>query len=222
MKTNAKVAVIICGPGNRDGSEIRETIFTLLALCQQNAEAVFFAPDKKQKDLINHLTGETCEKETREILTEAARLARGKVQPLSELDPKNFDALILPGGAGMAKNLSDFNTKGTKGSVIPELLNALTVFFNQSKPIGAICIAPTLLALAFAGKGLQLTVGKQCEVSQQIEQLGHKHIECTPNECVVDHSHKIVTTPAYMINNALLHDIFTGIQKLVTEVLKMS
>jgi enhancing lycopene biosynthesis protein 2 len=157
--------------------------------------------------------------ESRNQLVEAARIARGKVKAITELNSAEFDALILPGGFGAAKNLCDFASKGIEGSVIPELKEKLLAFHSTNKPIGAVCIAPAIIALAFPEKNFRLTVGAECEVAQSIKKLGHKHIITSASECCSDEQHKIFTTPAYMYDEANLSEIFEGIRKLVINVL---
>ena len=216
-----KVAVVLCGSGFKDGSEIRESVGALWALSMQKAEFQCFAPDKPQTEVINSVSGAVMPNESRNMLIEAARIARGQILPLSKLKAEAFNAIIMPGGLGAVKNLSDFATKGSGGTVLPELQKVLETMHTARKPIGAICIAPAILALAFKGRGLELTVGQICDASKEIEKLGHKHIVCAANGCSVDSSFRVVSTPAYMYDNAPLCDIFMGIQKLVTEVLRL-
>ncbi|MGK5089608.1 isoprenoid biosynthesis glyoxalase ElbB [Bdellovibrionota bacterium FG-2] len=216
-----KIAVILCGSGFKDGSEIHESVAVLWALSQHPLEIQCFAPDANQADVINCLTSQPMIGETRNMLVESARIARGEVLALSKLDPTEFSSVILPGGFGAAKNLCSFACKGTDASVRPELQKILTKFHSTQKPIGAICIAPMILALAFRDHKFELTVGPKSTAGDAIEQLGHRHIACHAHEMHVDATHKIVTTPAYMIDDAPLHEIFTGIQKLVAEIVKM-
>jgi len=215
-----KCAVILCGSGYMDGSEIRESVGTLLALSQEGAETHFFAPNAPQADVIDCLNNKTLS-EKRNMLIEAARIARGKIQSLAELNVDDFNALIIPGGFGVAKNLCSFATDGSNAKVLPEMKNILQKFHAARKPIGAICIAPALVALTFPQKGFELTVGPKSEASQEIEKLGHKHIVCAANGCHIDFSARIATTPAYMLEKAPVHEIFIGIHKLVKEVLKL-
>lgn len=213
-----KIAVILCGSGFKDGSEIRESVAVYWALSQLPIEVKSFSPDAQQMDVVNCLTGKRVDHETRNMLIESARIARGDVQPLQMCDPEIFSAVILPGGFGAAKNLCTFASEGSRGSVRPDLQKILEIIHNKKKPIGAICIAPALLALAFKNKKFELTVGAHSEASQEIEKLGHRHIVCPPEECHVDPLNRIVTTPAYMYDSASLHSIFSGIEKLVKEV----
>lgn len=215
-----KIAVILCGSGFKDGSEIRESVAALWALSQENVEVQCYAPDAAQADVVNCLTGEPVENESRNMLVEAARIARGKVKPLSQLKAKDIDGIVLPGGFGAAKNLCTFAFQGSKGKVNADLQTILKDLFDAKKPIGAICIAPAVVALALKGKSLTLTVGATSEASQEIEKLGHTHQVTKADEHCADREHKVFTTSAYMYDSAPLHEIFTGIQKVVREVCK--
>lgn len=217
-----KVAVILCGSGYRDGSEIREAVATLWSLSHEHAKVQCFAPDDLQADVVNCLTGETVKSEKRNMLVESARIARGEIKPLNQLNVSDFDALIIPGGFGAAKNLCNFAFKGSQGTARPELEKVLHTFFEMKKPIGAICIAPAILALALRGKNLVLTVGSSGETADEIAKCGHEHVVTSVTECHIDSKNKIVTTGAYMFGNAPLHDVFTGIQKCVQGVLKLT
>ena len=215
-----KIAVILCGSGFKDGSEIRESVAVLLALSRHGASVQCFAPDKPQADVINALTGEPMVGETRNMLVEAGRIARGAISPLSQLQVSQFDAVIIPGGFGVAKNLCTFGTEGSKGKVLPELKTILEKFYSEKKPIGAVCIAPAVLALTFTEKQLELTVGPKSEASDEIEKLGHKHRVTHPSQCYVDTKNRIVSTAAYMCE-APLHELFEGIERLTEEVLAL-
>lgn len=216
-----KIAVILCGSGFKDGSEIREAVGTLWALSQEKVSIQCFAPDAPQFDVVNTLTGEAS-KETRNMLVESARIARGQIKSLSELNTRDFQGIVMPGGFGAAKNLCTFAMKGSQGTVRPDIEEILKKFHSEHKPIGAICIAPAIVAMTFRKGNFDLTVGEKGEASQEIEKLGHHHVVKKANECLVDEKHKIVTTPAYMYDEAPLHDIFVGIQKLVKEVVKLA
>lgn len=214
-----KVAVILCGSGARDGSEVREAVAALWALNREGAQVQCFAPDAPQKDVVNALTNEAMPSATRNMLIESARIARGDVKPLSEYREANFDALIIPGGFGVAKNLCSFAYFGSAGNVLPDAKDAIQATHKAGKPIGAICIAPALVALALPSAALELTLGGPGEAPSEIEKLGHKHKVCASQEICVDEKHKLVTTPAYMHANAPLTEIFEGIEKLVKRVL---
>ena len=216
-----KIAVILSGSGYLDGSEIREAVGVLWALSSQPVHVQCFAPDITQRDVVNHLSGQPTQ-ESRNVLVESARIARGKVLPLSELDSNGFDMLIMPGGFGAAKNLCTFALEGSNGSVLPELAKILHSIHDAGKPIGAACIAPAILALNWKTTPLELTVGEVSDASREIEKLGHRHFTTKANEAHLDREHKIVTTPAYMYDDAPLHEVFEGIRKMVDEVVGIS
>ncbi len=217
-----KVAIVLCGSGYKDGSEIRESVGVLWALSQHPVEVRCYAPDAEQADVVNCLTGKPAPGEHRNQLVEAARIARGAVEPLSKLRAQDVDALVLPGGFGAAKNLCTFASAGSGGKVIPDLQRLLSELHSAGKPIGAVCIAPAIVALALKGAGVELTVGRPCETSAELEKLGHRHVARRANECHVDARNKVVTTPAYMEDSAPLHEIFEGIRKTIAEVVRLA
>jgi enhancing lycopene biosynthesis protein 2 len=216
-----KAAVILCGSGFKDGSEVRESVGVLWALSEENVNAAFFAPDEEQADVVNCLTGEVAQ-EKRNQRVEAARIARGEVKPLGQLSAADFDMLLIPGGFGAAKNLCSFAKEGSGGKVHSGMQRVLEEFQSKGKPIGAVCIAPAILALAFRGKQLELTVGDTSEASAELEKLGHRHLAKKASEWVTDAKNRVVTTPAYMHDQAPLHEIFTGIRGMVREVCKLA
>lgn len=210
---------MLSGCGVMDGSEIHESVLTLLALSKAKAEAVCMAPNSDQLHVINHLTGvETQEK--RNILVESARIARGKIRDIKEVQAGDVDALIFPGGYGAAKNLCTFAVDGTDCKVHPEVARLVREVHQAGKPIGAICIAPALVAKIFEGSGVGLTIGKDRSTADQLERLGSRHHECGVNEIWVDADHKIVTTPAYMLAQNVA-EAWQGIEKLVNEILRL-
>ena len=217
---NKKVAVILSGCGVYDGSEIYESVITLLRLDQRGASVQCFAPDIAQMHVVNHLTGEPMP-ESRNVLVEAARLARGAIKPLTEARAEDFDALIVPGGFGAAKNLSDFAVKGSACTVQPQVLETARAFAAAGKPIGLICIAPTLAVQIF-GKGVRCTLGSEdSEAAQALGEMGAEHIAAGVEDIVVDEVHKLVTTPAYMLARSIC-EAATGINKLVDQVLELA
>jgi len=217
-----KVAVVLCGSGYKDGSEIRESVAALWALSQHPVDVACFAPDAPQFDVINCLTGNVIAGESRNMLVEAARIARGKVSSLKVLHEtwQEYAGIVLPGGFGVAKNLCDFAAKGSRGSVRPELLDVLQKMHEAGKPIAAICIAPALIGLAFRGKGFELTLGGEGDSAKQLEAMGHVHVVTRPHECHWDARHRVASTPAYMVEDASLFDIFEGIRKAVQKVVE--
>jgi enhancing lycopene biosynthesis protein 2 len=216
-----KVAVVLSGCGHKDGAEIREAVLSLLSLDRQGAQVSLFAPDTLQAEVIDHLTG-TEVPERRNILSEAARIARGDVKPLAQARADDFDALVLPGGFGAAKNLSDFASKGAKCKVLPDLERLIRDFHAQQKPIGAICISPAVLVAALRGKAKPVvTIGDDTGVAGAIEAMGGRHKNCPTQDCVADAENRVVTTPAYMRDDRLSR-IAEGIDKLVAEVVRMA
>ena len=214
-----KIAVILAGCGVYDGSEIHESVLALLRLSQQGVQVQCFAPDIAQHHVINHLTGEEMA-ESRNVLVEAARIARGNVRDVRELLAADFDALLIPGGFGVAKNLSDFAFKGDAAHVQPDVLAAAQAFANAQKPIGLICIAPALAA-AIYGNGVQCTIGTDLDVGGVLNRMGAEHVACGAESIVVDAARKLVTTPANMLANNIA-EAAEGINRLVDEVLALA
>jgi enhancing lycopene biosynthesis protein 2 len=215
-----RVAVILSGCGVSDGSEIHEAVLTLLALDRAGAQVKCLAPDK-DFSVVHPITEEKTG-ETRNVLRESARLARGKILDLSKADPNDFDAVILPGGFGAANNLCSYGDKKAQCEVDPSLRKFLMAINRAGKPIGAICIAPVILARALGMNGSpRLTVGTNPEVANHLEEMGAEHISCPVDDVVVDAEQKIVTTPAYMLAQRI-GEAAIGINKLVHETLKLA
>jgi len=215
----ARVAVVLAGCGVYDGAEVNEAVLTLLALEQQGATYQCFAPNIDQLHVINHLTGEVMAGETRNVLVEAARIARGKVQDLKEARAEDFDALVVPGGFGAAKNLSDFAVKGSAMTVQADFLRFAKAMHRAAKPIGLICIAPTMAA-QICGAGAECTIGNDADTAAAITAMGGRHIECPVEKSVVDTRNKLVTTPAYMLANRV-SEAAAGISDCVKNVLAL-
>ncbi len=216
----AKVAVVLSGCGVYDGAEINEAVLTLLSLEQQGASYQCFAPDREQMHVINHLTGEPVAGESRNVLVEAARIARGNIKPLTEARVADYDALLVPGGFGAAKNLCDFAVAGAQMTVQADFLALARDFHQAGKPIGLICIAPVMSA-AICGEGSRCTIGNEAEVAAAIEAMGGEHLECPVSEARVDTEKKLVTTPAYMLAGSV-SEAYAGISDCVKEVLALS
>jgi enhancing lycopene biosynthesis protein 2 len=215
-----KVAVVLAGCGVYDGAEINEAVLTLLCLEQQGASYQCFAPDVEQMHVINHLSGEPAEGESRNVLVEAARIARGNIKALTEAQAGDFDALVVPGGFGAAKNLSDFAVAGAAMVVQPDFLALARAFHVAGKPIGLICIAP-VMAAAICGEGIRCTVGNDADTAAAISEMGGEHLECPVTEARVDSEHKMVTTPAYMLAGSV-SEAYSGIGECVKEVLALA
>lgn len=216
----AKVAVVLAGCGFYDGAEINEAVLTLLCLEQQGASYQCFAPNIEQMHVVNHLTGEPAQGESRNVLVESARIARGNIKDLGEADIAEFDALLVPGGFGAAKNLSDFAVAGAEMQVQPDFLRVARAFHEAGKPIGLICIAP-VMAAAICGEGTRCTIGNDADTAAAINTMGAEHLECPVAEARVDVERKMVTTPAYMLAGSV-SEAYAGITECVKEVLALA
>lgn len=215
------VGVVLSGCGVYDGTEIHEAVITLLALDRAGATAVCMAPDVDQAHVIDHRTGEETG-ERRNVLAESARIARGDVRNIQDVRASELDALILPGGYGAAKNLSSFAFKGAECTVHGDVTRLVKQMHQAGKPIGAMCIAPVVVARVFGGEvQLDLTIGNDRETAEAIERMGAKHVETPVTEIVVDKDHKVVSTPAYLCAKTI-SEAATGIEKLVRAVLEMA
>ena len=217
-----KVGVVLSGCGHQDGSEIHEAVFTLHALEKAEAEAIIMAPDMDQFHVINHLNGNEDLSESRNILVESARIARGKVVDVASVSGHQLDALIFPGGTGMAKNIFDYSMAGINCTVISDVQRLVVEILEADKPLGAICIAPVMVAkiLEYLGRTGTVTGGFNVEINNDIKAMGINTIEVGAEEIVVDKENKIVTTPAY-VEAKSMNESFTGIEKLVNKVLDM-
>lgn len=214
-----KVAVILSGCGVYDGSEIHEACAALLALHRAGATVVACAPDVPQMHVIDHVAGEPADGAERGVLREAARIVRGDINPLADVDPASVDAVLLPGGFGAAKNLCDFAVAGDGCTVDEGVADFLRWAQAAGKPIGAMCIAPVILAKVF-GPSLapRLTIGSDAGTAAAIETMGGEHVDCIVTESVVDEDNRMVTTPAYMLADNI-GDVFTGAEGFVTKLL---
>jgi enhancing lycopene biosynthesis protein 2 len=217
----ARIGVVLSGCGVQDGSEIHEAVLTLLALDRAGAEAVIMAPNKPQADVVDHVTGKPA-KEKRNVLVESARIARGEITDVAEVDAADLDGVILPGGYGAAKNLSTFAKDGDECTVDESVQDLLREVHAQGKPIAALCIAPAILARIF-GEELhpELTIGRDAGTAEALESMGAKHFEASVTEVVVDERNRIVTTPCYMLP-ARVSEIATGAEKAVRALLSLA
>jgi enhancing lycopene biosynthesis protein 2 len=222
-KMSKKVGVLLSGCGYLDGSEIHESVLTLLHLDAAGATAICIAPKKAQLHVVDHATGEVVEGASRDVFGEAARIARGKLRDIAEVEPGELDALILPGGFGAAKNLSDFAQKGADAQVEPEVGRLLRAMHEAKKPIGVICIAPAVLAAAFKDGEVHptLTIGRDEGTSAALVAMGAHHHEAPVTGICVDEQNRIVSTPAYMYA-AKIAEVSAGIEKLVHAVLSFA
>lgn len=217
MANLKKFAVVLSGCGVFDGAEIHEATLSLYAISKMGCEYEIFAPDIDQHHVINHLNGEEM-KETRNVLVESARIARGKIKPLSEFKAEEFDGLLFPGGFGAAKNLSDWAFNAAEGDVIPEVRDAILSAVEKKLAIGALCISPVLLAKVL--KGVTLTIGSDESTAKAINQTGAIHSNTSHGELVIDAKYKAVTTPCYMLD-ATISQIGEGAENLVKAMLEL-
>ncbi len=215
-----KIGVLLSGCGVFDGTEIHESVLTLLFLDRAGAETICMAPNINQFHVINHLTGEETD-ERRNVLVESARIARGEIKDLKDINAAAMDALIIPGGFGAAKNLCDFAVKGSDSTIDPEVKRIICDMIGAGKPIGAVCIAPTAVVRALPEKKPEVTIGNDIATASAIEKMGGKHVLCTVDGIHIDEANKIVTTPAYMLGPGI-KDVAKGIEKLVLKILELA
>ena len=212
-----KIAVVLSGCGVYDGAEIHESTLTMLSIARHGAKYQCFAPDINQAHVVNHLTGEEM-KENRNVLVEAARIARGDIKPLAEYNAADFDAIIFPGGFGAAKNLCTFAFDGADCVVIPEAEKAIRDTVAANKPIGALCISPVVVTKVLSD--VEVTIGSDEGTASAIETMGGTHKKTTHGEIVFDEKYKIITTPCYMLD-ATIDQIADGAENLVKKVLEL-
>lgn len=214
-----KIAVVLSGCGFKDGSEITESVSTLISLAESGADYQCFAPEKTAGSTSHIDDSDTGQ---RNILSESSRICRGQIKPLSELAEKDFDAVIFPGGYGAAMHLCDWAKKGSQCSILPEVEKTITSFHQASKPIGALCIAPVLVAKVLGTNEVTLTIGQDKETAQEIEKTGANHEVCAVDDYITDRENKVVTSPAYMYDEAKPNQVFKGISGLIKELVEMA
>ncbi len=213
-----RIAVVLAGNGVYDGAEIHEATLTLLAIAKQGAEYQCFAPDVAQAHVVNHITGEEMP-ETRNVLTEAARIARGNIKALSDYNAAEFDAIVFPGGFGAAKNLCSFAFDGPNCTVNPDVEKAIKNTVSAQKPVGALCISPALIAKVLGD--VEVTIGQDQGTAEAIKTMGAKHVKTTHGEIVVDEKYKVVTTPCYMLD-ANIVQIAEGANNVIAKILELA
>ncbi|HSW35428.1 MAG TPA: isoprenoid biosynthesis glyoxalase ElbB [Candidatus Limnocylindrales bacterium] len=216
-----RVGVVLAGCGVYDGTEIHEAVLTLLFLAKAEAQVICLAPGKPQHHVIDHLSGQVVATETRGMLAEGARIARGSIMDMHNISAADLDGLIFPGGYGAAKNLSDFAFKGWNCTVEPETERLIREMHAAGKPLGFICIAPVVAAKVLGEYSPLLTIGSDPETSAAIESMGGKHVNRKVDDIAVDEKNKVVSSPAYMLGPGI-SDVTSGIEKLVWKVLELS
>ena len=212
-----KIAVILSGCGNKDGAEIHESVMSLWAIHKHGAEYQCFAPDIEQHHVLNFITNQEMA-EKRNVLVESARIARGDIKDLKDYRVDDFDGLIMPGGLGVAKNLSTFAFEGADCTVNEDVVRAVRETAAQNKPIGALCIAPAIIAKILGD--VVVTIGQDSGTEAAIVKMGASHEKTTHGEIVIDKEKKVVTTPCYMLD-ARVDQIGEGAEKLVMALLEM-
>ncbi len=216
-----KVGLLLSGCGVQDGAEIHEAVCAMLALDRAGAEIVCLAPDREQAAVVDHLRGRPTG-EKRNVLVEAARIARGKIRDVAKITPAELDAVLLPGGFGAAKNLSTFADDGEKAHVDPGVTALLRGMHAAKKPIGALCIAPAVLAAVLGPDAHpELTIGNDASTAQKIEGMGARHVAADATGIVVDRKNRIVTTPCYMLASRI-SQVAEGAEKTVKALLEMA
>jgi len=216
-----KIGVVLSGCGVYDGAEIHESVLTLLALDRRGAEAVVCAPDAPQMHVVDHRSGQVEAGASRNVLAESARIARGAIRDVAQVKAGEIDGLILPGGFGAAKNLCDFAVKGASCAVHPEVARLVREVHAQGKPVGAVCIAPALVAKVLGAEKPRLTIGTDEATAQGLEAMGATHVACAVTEVAVDRERKLVSTPAYMLGKRI-SEVADGIDKAVGALLAMA
>ena len=216
-----KIGVVLSGCGVYDGAEIHESVLTLLALDRRGASAVLCAPDMPQMHVVNHLSGQVEEGATRNVLVESARIARGAIRDIATMKADELDGLVLPGGFGAAKNLCNFAVAGPDCTVHPEVARLVREVHAQGKPVGAVCIAPALVAKVLGKEKPRLTIGTDEATAKGLEAMGATHVACSVAELAVDRERKLVSTPAYMLGKSI-SEVAEGIDKAVGALLEMT
>ena len=215
-----KIGVVLSGCGFLDGAEIHESVLTLLALDRAGVDVVCMAPDRDQVDVVDHRTNATTG-ETRNVLTESARIARGDIQNMKDVVLDQLDAIVLPGGFGAAKNLCTFAIDGPLCKVDEDVANALRTMHAAGKPIAALCIAPAVVAALFgASLHPSMTIGTDRSTAEALEKMGARHRNAKVTEAIVDEQNRLVTTPCYM-SATTISEVAEGAENAVRELLKL-
>lgn len=213
------IAIILSGCGVLDGSEIHESVLSMLAIEQYGAEWTCFAPNISQSIVVNHLDKST-KKESRNVLEESARIARGNIKDIKELNIEEFDGLIIPGGCGVIYNLSNYATQTKEFKIDPQVLNVCLEFAKHNKPAGYICIAPMLIPLIYQ-KQAKATLGNDKDAIADFCSNGGEHISCPVDDYVLDQDLKILSTPAYMLANNV-QQANLGINRMIHRLLELA
>jgi enhancing lycopene biosynthesis protein 2 len=220
----SKIGVMLSGCGVYDGAEIHEATLSLLALVRSGAEVIAMAPDSEQLHVMNHLTGQEASDETRNVLAESARIARGEIKDIKYITHKDIDGLLIPGGFGAAKNLTNFAVKGELCDIDPQAKRLIVEVVNAHKPLAALCIAPVVIARALMEDSTIspiLTIGNDSDTAKKLEAMNAVHRECSVTEYVFDETNNIITTPCYMLAQNIA-EVWTGVEKTVNKLLELA
>lgn len=213
-----KYAVVLAGAGSKDGSEIQESVSALIAIAKSGGSYHIFAPNINQREVINHIT-DVKMAETRNIMIEASRIARGNISPLEDLDVEDFDGLIFPGGFGTAKNLFTFAYDSLDFTVLPEIEKVILDFNRAGKPVGAMCISPVMIAKVLGDKGVKVTLGPESPLCEALKsKFGAEVKSVKADDALVDSKNKVVTTPCYMYGNSNIANVAVGAEKMIKEM----
>ena len=217
------ILVLLAGCGAKDGAEIQEAVLTLLAIKKEGCDYTCASLNKNQKHVLNFIDDSELDQK-RNMMQESARISRGQIEDIAKLSMKDFDALVIPGGFGVAKNFCTFAFEGTKASVEPEIKRIIQEAYDMKKPIGAICIAPALVALSLAEKNpdITMTLGTQDEANKNLTEIGVKFKSCPTSAHTVDVANKIVSSPAYMHGDSSIVELEEGISNCIKAVVEMT
>ncbi len=221
MASQKRVGVVLAGCGFLDGAEIQEAVCTLLSLDKRGAKLVAMAPDVDQLHVVDHVKGAPVAGERRRVLGEAARIVRGDIVDLARISADDLDALVFPGGFGVAKNLCSFALDGRNMKVLPAIERLARDVRQAGKPSGYVCIAPVIAARLFGAEGVKVTIGNDRDTAAAVESWGARHVDCEVEDVVVDERLRIASTPAYMLG-PWIAAVAAGIDKLVSAVLEMA
>lgn len=224
MRERPQFAVVLSGCGVFDGTEIHEAVLTMLAIDEAGADYQCFAPNTWQARTIDHFTGHAAaiagDEDNRNVLAESARIARGQIKDLKEFNAKDYDAIVFPGGFGAALNWCDFAVKASDCEVNSEVRRAVEESYKEGLVIGAMCIAPTMIAKVLGKHNIKLTIGNDAKVAAGLQKMGAEHQNKAATEVSVDEENKIVTTPCYMLATSI-KDIAAGTRNLVNEMIEL-
>lgn len=219
MKKMPKFAVVLSGCGRADGSEIHESVTALLAIDCAGCTYQCYAPNINQSAVINNLTSQKMP-ETRNVLIESARIARGEIKDLKELKTSDYDCILFPGGLGAITNWCDFAQNGINCNVESSISRALEEAYKNKKVIGAMCIAPVTIAKVLGKHGITVTIGNDAKTAKLIEETGAKHQNTVVTEACIDAKNKVVTTSAYMLAQSI-KEVATGAKAMVKAMVEL-